>query len=193
VKREINTSEFLGKRALILGDVNMGKTTLCREILAEFCRLGLSSRMAVIDLAPNIPADVLAARGLQGVGGKLLPPGESDVLYLGALLKPPRLSSGTEEEALEIARQNVEKIGGLFEDFGRSGRDILFINDISIYLQAGTAEVLISWIRRARTIVANGYYGESLGSGILSRREKEQMARLKHYFDKVIELALKRK
>jgi hypothetical protein len=190
MEREINTSEFLGKRTFILGDVNTGKTTLSREILVEFCRQGLSSRIAVIDLAPEIPADVLIARGLQGVGGKLLPPEESDVLYLGASLKPPRLSSGTEEEALGIARENVAKIEGLFQDFGRSGRDILFMNDISLYLQAGTTEVLLNWIRMAKTVVANGYYGERLGAGVLSRREKEQTGRLKQYFDEVIELVI---
>jgi hypothetical protein len=190
MKREINTSAFLGKRTLILGDVNTGKTTLSREILVEFCRRGLSSRIAVIDLAPEILADVLTARDLQGVGGKLLPPGESDVLYLEASLKPPRLSSGTEEEALEIARENVAKIEGLFKDFGRSSRDILFINDISLYLQAGTTEVLLDWIRSAKIVVANGYYGERLGSGVLSRREKEQTGRLKQYFDEVIELVV---
>ena len=190
MKREINTSAFLGKRTLILGDVNTGKTTLSREILVEFCRRGLSSRIAVIDLAPEIPADVLAARDLQGVGGKLLPSGENDVLYIGASLKPPRLRSVTEEEAMGIARENVAKIEGLFQDFERGGRDILFMNDISLYLQAGTTEVLLNWFRRAKTVIANGYYGESLGSGVLSRREKEQMGRLKQYFDEVIELVI---
>jgi len=55
---------------------------------------------------------------------------------------------------LEIARENVAKIEGLFQDFGRSSRDILFINDISLYLQAGTTEVLLNWIRSAKTVVA---------------------------------------
>ena len=190
MKREINTSELLGKRTLILGDINTGKTTLTQRILEAMCGQGLGTKIAIIDMAPEIPTDVLVARGLQGVGGKLLPSGENDVLYIGASLKPPRLRSVTEEEAMGIARENVAKIEGLFQDFERGGRDILFMNDISLYLQAGTTEVLLNWFRRAKTVIANGYYGESLGSGVLSRREKEQMGRLKQYFDEVIELVI---
>ncbi|MCU0583358.1 MAG: TniB family NTP-binding protein, partial [Syntrophales bacterium] len=59
---------YLGKKTLIVGDVNTGKTTLSREILDVFCRQGMGERIAVIDLAPEIPDESLRSRGLKGVG-----------------------------------------------------------------------------------------------------------------------------
>lgn len=170
-------SAILGKRILITGDVNTGKTLLTKTILDEMCRRRLASRIAIIDMAPEIPEEIALQRGMKGVGGKLISR-ERDVLYLAAPLRPPRLSSKTEEGALLIAAENREKIGELLKAFEVSGRDILFVNDVSVYLHAGSADDLLQAIRAATTIVANGYYGERLGAGILSVREASQMRRL---------------
>ena len=100
----MNRRDYLGKKTLIVGDVNTGKTTRCREILEDFCRQGLGERIAVIDLAPEIPEEILRDRGLKGVGGRLLPPDGSGVVYLHVPIIAPRLTSATEGEALEKAR-----------------------------------------------------------------------------------------
>ena len=178
----MNGSAYLGKKTLILGDVNSGKTTLCREILEGFCRHGLGERIAVIDLAPDIPEEVLRARGLTGVGGRLEPPSGSGAAYLHVPVIAPRLTSSSEAEALEKARRNRESIEGLFRQFEALGRDILFVNDVSLYLQAGDPERLAHVLGRAATAVVNGYFGEALGPGELSRREREAMERLAGWF-----------
>jgi hypothetical protein len=85
------------------------------------------------------------------------------------------LSSRTEEEALVIAGENKTKIDDLLNRFQQSGRDILFINDLSMYLQAGNAQDLLQWIQKTPTVIANGYYGQKLGTGILSAREAKEM------------------
>ena len=180
-------SVLLGRRVLIFGEVNTGKTTLSKSILDGLCADGLSSRIAVIDMAPEIPERIALERGMKGVGGKLLPFG-SDVLYLAAALKPPRLSAGTEEEALRIAEENKEKIETLLEAYPPSGRDILFINDVSLYLHAGTAERLLAYVAGAATIVANGYYGMRLGAGQITLHEAAEMGKLIEAFPHRISL-----
>ncbi len=167
--------DVLGKQILITGDVNTGKTTLARNIMEGLCSRGLSSRIVIVDMAPEIPKEIALQRGIKGVGGKLMAAGWTDVVYLTAILRPPRLTSKTDEEAVMKARENRGKIDPLFDEFRRTGKDILFINDISMYLQAGNAKDLVQWIGPAATVVANGYYGRKLGADGLSVREAAEM------------------
>jgi hypothetical protein len=170
---------------LILGDVNSGKTTLTRKVLeALLCRRDLEGRIAIVDMAPEIPEKLAKEKGLVGVGGKLMPPEGHDILYLDGHFDPPRLSSKTEEEAMEKARKNRRIIDGLFRTLDLQVRDILLVNDVSIYLQAGTAESLTRWLDRAATVIANGYWGKRLGGGTLTERERTGTAKLMNYFER---------
>ena len=180
---EIHLEDYLSRKTLILGDVNTGKTTLTKKVLEALCRRDLGGRIAIVDMAPEIPEKLATEKGLVGVGGKLTPPEGHDILYLGGHFEPPRLSSKTEEEAMEKARQNLRISEGFFRKLGGQSRDILLVNDVSIYLQAGTAENLIRWLDRAATVIANGYWGERLGRGTLTERERTETAKLKTYFE----------
>jgi len=180
---QILLEECLDRKTLILGDVNTGKTTLTREALEVLCRRDLGARIAIVDMAPEIPEKLAKEKGLSGVGGKLLPTEGQGILYLGGHLAPPRLSSKTEAEAMEKARQNRWIIEGLFGKLDGQSRDILLVNDVSIYLQAGTAEDLIRYLEQAATVVANGYWGKRLGGGILTERERAETQKLKAYFE----------
>lgn len=177
--------EWLGRRTLILGDVNTGKTTRCRQILAALCQQGLGVRIGVIDMAPHIPEALARQRGLVGAGGNLVPPPGSGVLDLRAHLDAPRLSSRTEDEAQAKAGQNARILDALLAQLPHSGRDILFINDVTLYLQAGKAGDLLQRIGAATlsTLVVNGYSGERLGGGALTQREKVQTDQLRQYFE----------
>lgn len=179
-------ADLLGKKLLVMGDINAGKTTLCRQWLARLCAQGQGGRIVVLDLAPDIPPALAQARGLAGAGGYLLPPPDSDVLDLRTHLHAPRLSSATEAEAEEKAAENARAIEALFDQLppSGSGRDVLFINDVTLYLQAGCASTLIGKIGRAdvTTLVVNGYWGQRLGDSALSRREREQTRRLREHF-----------
>ena len=84
---------------------------------------------------------------------------------------------------MEKARQNRRLSEGLFRKIDGQSRDILLVNDVSIYLQAGTAENLTRWLDQAATVVANGYWGERLGGGTLTERERTETAKLKTYFE----------
>ncbi|MCE5264141.1 MAG: ATP-binding protein [Deltaproteobacteria bacterium] len=181
---EIHPDEYLGRRTLILGEVNTGKTTLTRRILAALLARGdFEGRVAIVDMAPEIPEALAEEKGIAGVGGKLMPPQGHDVLYLGGHLAPPRLSSKTEAEAIEKARQNRRIVDTLFRKLDGEPREILLLNDVTIYLQAGTAEDLIRRLEPAATVIANGYWGERLGGGTLTEREKVETAKLKAHFE----------
>ena len=180
----LSFEDAIGRMTLILGDINSGKTTLTRSILTEFCRRGLSERIAVLDLAPDIPAGAAAEKGLPGAGGKLLPPEGCSILYLSGHFAAPRLASKTEEEALGKARRNRRIMGRLFRRLKNCPREILVVNDISMALQAGTTASLIRVLATAGTVVANGYRGERLGGGKLTAREKARMTQLKGWFEK---------
>ena len=188
-------ADLLGKKLLVMGDINAGKTTLCRQWLARLCAQGQGGRIVVLDLAPDIPIALAQARGLAGAGGYLLPPPDSDVLDLRTHLHAPRLSSATEAEAEEKAAENARAIEALFDQLppSGSGRDVLFINDVTLYLQAGFAADLLGNLGKAdfTTLVVNGYWGQRLGDSALSRREREQTRRLREHFanhEKVLDL-----
>ena len=190
---ELQHEDCLGKQLFIMGDVNTGKTTLCRRWLVQLCQQGLGARIALVDMAPHIPMALALERGIVGAGGSLLPPPESGVLDLRTHLDAPRLSSTSEAEAMAKAVRNVHAIEALLEQLAGSGRDILFINDVTLYLQAGFATELLKHITKAgiKTLVVNAYWGERLGGGGLTRREKTETQRLRQSFElegKVVEL-----
>lgn len=176
----------LGKKLLVMGDVNVGKTTLCRQWLARLCAKGLGARIVVLDLAAHIPLAMAQARGLAGAGGYLQPPPDCGALDLRTHLYAPRLSSITETEANEKAAHNARAIDALLAQLppSGSGRDVLFVNDVTLYLQAGQADDLIAQMGRAdfTTLLVNGYWGQRLGDSALSRRERAQAQRLREWF-----------
>ena len=173
----------LGKKILVIGDVNTGKTTLCKRWLTELCQQGLGARIALLDLAPTISRELALQRGIVGAGGELRAPAGSEVLDLRATLEPPRLSSSSEGEALEKAERNAQLIETLSCQL-EPQRDILFINDVTLFLQARSAASLIEavGVDRRTTLVVNGYRGERLGGGALTRHETAEMGELEKAF-----------
>lgn len=184
MKAELPPGDCFGKKLLVTGDVNTGKTTLCRQWLVQLCQQGLGARTTVIDLAPNIPRALALERGVLGAGGCLVPPLDSGVLDLRTHLDAPRLSSTSEAQAMAKAVRNAGAINTLLAQFSCSGRDILFINDVTLYLQAGSTVALLKCISQTgiTTLVVNGYCGERLGGGELTRREKTEMELLRQSF-----------
>ena len=173
----------LGKKILVIGDVNTGKTTLCKRWLSELCQHGLGARIALLDLAPTIPPALALKRGIVGAGGELRASLGSEVLDLRATLEPPRLSSSSEGEALEKAERNAQLIETLSCQL-EPQRDILFINDVTLFLQARSAASLIeaAGFDKRTTLVVNGYRGERLGGGALTRHETAEMSELEKAF-----------
>jgi len=180
-------AEFLGKKVLITGDVGRGKTRLTRELLVEALERGYGSQITVIDMAPK----QVSFNGLS-LGGKILKTAEFKVRYLDAGdVKTPRVSARSPNELLELAEYNRKILEGLLERFIASPTRILFINDVSLYLQMGNFDLLWSALEKAETAIVNGYYGEKLqddlGTG-LSERERKLMKRLAAKVDVHIQL-----
>ena len=178
--------DLVGRRTLIVGDVGAGKTRLTRRLLEEALELGLDG-VTVIDMAPR-------AVDIDGVtvGGVLFNADARGIRYLQTDdIKTPRLSARTSEELLQLADHNRENVERLLEAFDTEPSSILFINDVSIYLQRGSLDRLWETLLKADTVVVNGYVGEKLkadlGTG-LSRDERRRMDELASRVAEVIRI-----
>ena len=180
----------MGKKALIIGDVRTGKTKLTGELLEEAVKLGFSRMITVIDMAPE--TEVVEGGS---IGGRLsvLTRAYKEVRYLAPpRVETPRLKATSAEELLSIVQLNAERIRPLLEEYLAAPSSILFINDISIYLQSGPVDPVLRAAGRAETFIANGYYGEYFsqdhGTGV-SKRERELMDLLASQVDVIIRLS----
>ena len=181
----ISYSEIRGSKLLIMGEVNTGKTMMTKELLDEAIESD-PGEVTVLDMAPKLSI----VKGFS-FGGVLVGPGDYDVRRLMSDdIRTPRLSARTSEELLELADENREKVERLLDEFQAHPSRILFINDVSIYLQSGKLERLWDTIKLAETVVANGYLGkrleEDLGTGV-SARERRRMEELASKMDTVID------
>lgn len=184
-REKVCVSELLGKKTLIIGDVGSGKTILTARILDELVELGLGKEITVIDLGPE----------KLGVGRRLCHYskriGEIRLLE-PKRLRAPRLEGKTVDEVIMFAEHNRKAIEPLFDSFLKNPTPILLINDLSIYLQAGRLEKVLSLMNGSKTFIANSYYGKRLsddkGSGITGR-EIEAVEAIMRRVDKVIHLA----
>jgi hypothetical protein len=172
-----------------MGNVRTGKTKLTVELLEEAVGLGISKDITVIDMAPRTKM----VRGLS-IGGRLseLTVALRDVRYLTPPeVVTPRLEAASAKELLSMVRLNAERIRPLIEDYVERPTPVLFINDVSIYLQSGSAEPVLAVAALAGTFIANGYYGEFFskdhGTGV-SRRERTLMELLASQMDVVVRL-----
>jgi hypothetical protein len=181
--------DLIGRKTLINGDVRAGKTKLTAELLEEAVEQGHSEEITVIDMAPE--AEVYEGRS---IGGRLpeLTDACSRVRYLSPLkVETPRLRAKTPGELLHMARLNEERIKALLDEYLERPSPILFVNDVSIFLQSGSIDPVLLAANRAGTFVANGYYGEQLsadlGTGV-SERERALMDALASEMDLIISL-----
>jgi len=180
--------DFLGKKVLIMGDVRAGKTKLLIRLLEEAIELNLTKDITVIDLAPKI----VEVEGKK-IGGKLSDfiDVTSKIRYLTTKVVPPRITAKSGEELLNLVNLNKIRIERLLEEFLENPTSILFVNDISIYLQSGEIESITSTIKATETFIANGYYGKTLeydfSTGV-SERERRLMEELTKKMDITIKL-----
>jgi hypothetical protein len=167
----------------------VGKTKLTAELLEEAVEQSHSGEITVIDMAPE--AEVFEGRG---IGGRLpeLTDACKHVRYLSPpKVETPRLRAKTPGELLHMARLNEGRIKTLLDEYLEEPSPILFINDVSIYLQSGSIDPVLLAANRAGTFIANGYYGERLSVDLdtgVSERERALMDALASDMDLVISL-----
>jgi hypothetical protein len=181
--------DVVGKKVLITGDVGVGKTKLTIALLEEAIAFGLSAKITIIDMAPT----TVYIEGRK-IGGKLVE--FSEKLRTTRYLTPqrvetPRLSARSTRELLHLVKLNEKRIRPLLKEFVETPTSILFVNDISIYLQSGSDEPILSVMRSSETFVANGYFGSTLHSDFetdVSSTERRLMKKLANTVDFAINL-----
>ena len=171
-------NEIKGRRLLITGDLNTGKTMMTKALLEEAIEED-PGEVTVIDMAPSS----VTVRGLS-VGGTLAEPGEYDVRYIRSEeIRTPRLSAKTGEELLDLADHNRNEIEGLLDEF--------CANPSRIARARENLGRLWDAFQRAEAVVANGYLGERLGEDLgtgVSARERRLMEELASKMEVVIRL-----
>jgi hypothetical protein len=178
----MSLEDILNRFVLIVGEVNRGKTTLTRRLLNLYCQQH-GGPVTVVDIAPSMP---MRSKTGSGIGGRLSLSPSPGIRYFYDSIHAPRLESKDEREALELAEQNCRMIESLFEKAFQETVKALFVNDCSLYLHAGDPKKMLQWVRASETAVLNGYYGESLGPGPVTDREKAGMEYLMKHCDCVV-------
>jgi len=188
--KDLHFSELLGRKLLVVGDVGSGKTALTARLLKEaIVSVGLNN-VTAIDMAPE-------RREFKGItiGGRLIDSlnGMKDmrILVPAERLYAPRVEGHTADEVANFSEQNAESIEKLLEQYSVKPTLVLFINDVSMYLQAGRIKTLMKTLALAETLVVNCYEGVALqedrNSGV-SQRERVGLATLKGAMDCVLTL-----
>ncbi|MBL7211499.1 MAG: hypothetical protein ISS61_03850 [Desulfobacteraceae bacterium] len=172
------TREFINKKTIIVGEINTGKTACLNRILEKLLAQG-ETDVSIIDMAPETIGDI---------GGKMSLGKLTFIRYLTAKIVAPRLTGGSQEEVEALAKKNALSIDHILQQYLASPSKILFINDVSIYLQAGDLDSLLSLLKSTSTVVMNGYFGYGLGGGKLGERERRKMKALQEKCDRVINL-----
>lgn len=170
--------ELIGSWTLIVGEVNTGKTSLLARLMTGFAAQG-ENNLALIDMAPEV---------IRGVGGKLTPPTGVSLRVCASAIVAPRLTGKTPEEILELARGNAARLEEAFQGYLAAPAQVLFINDVSLYLQAGDPAKLYQVLEATPTVVINGYMGASLGGGEMGDRERRLMEGLAAHCARVYRL-----
>ena len=169
--QRLRFKDLFGKRVVITGEVGVGKTKLLASLIDEAASEP-NLRVVVLDLAPEVQigSEIIGA-SVKTYSRKL-----HHVIYLRpATVFAPRLQGRNREEVLDLAAKNASSIESLLITLASNPPDTLFIDDLTIYLQAGKIEPFIKLISTIRTFIATAYKGKKLlddkGSGV-SKVEK---------------------
>ena len=182
-------ADLLHCKTLITGEINTGKTTLTGQLAEGICAQNAARDILVLDMAPTIPDILQTHPGSVKISGFVTFQGmEHAEIYRGGLV-PPRLMGNSPAHTTRLAEDNKNIIDSWLAHIGSlQSFDLLIINDLSIYLQAGEARDLAPILCRARTVIANGYTGRALGKGKLSEHEQAGMAILRTLCDRTVRL-----
>jgi hypothetical protein len=180
---------LIGKKILIEGDIGTGKTTYTLELIAQAFASASVKRIVVIDMAPS-----RRLSGKKYVGGTLqLPQNYMQKVryYAPNHIFAPRLQGKNKEAILEYAKKNAQKIEKLLQANLNEKKEILFINDMSMFFHAGDIKLLISVVNNSDTFIANVYKGDYFtddkGSGI-TLKERNLLEQIEKQMDFIISL-----
>lgn len=187
---DLHFSDVRGRKLLILGEAGSGKTALTARIISEAVATHGATGITIIDMAPerrDFKNISIGGRVTEFLDEKT----KVRVLMPRQELRAPRTDGRTATEVINFARTNAKLIEELLEEYLTNPTPILFINDVSMYLQAGDSDKLLRTVKAAETFIANAYHGTTFlddhHSGI-SKRERLGLNALRGAMDIVVEL-----
>jgi len=101
------------------------------------------------------------------------PPPDEPVRYLTDAISAPRLMGKDAGHTLALAEQNARTIENLFARLQQEKREVLFVNDATLYLQAGHLNRFVEMLDTASTQVILIASVEPIADSELTRREKQ--------------------
>lgn len=197
-----------GRRTLFIGEVNTGKSSLLRNLIAECVayapaqeatkpsqdlhggkRDEVTRKVAVIDLGPDfvLPSGKKLGAKLE-LSGRLA---DKTHYYRPDNLHAPRAMARSREEVISLAESNRSSIDKSLDSVLNKNYLTVFVNDITLYFQCGRADRMVQLAKKSQTFIANAYKGRSLlddkGSGI-SQHEAVELERFSSKMNSVISL-----
>ena len=180
--RNSDLSVLIGKKTLIYGETNTGKT----HYTAKFVQFLLQfekyepKEISILDFAPKLTYfDNLK------IGGRIHDYYENSkkcnyINFEGEII-PPRLKAQSKNELFNNICHNFKRVFEILEKYNNKPTKVLIINDISIYLHLGHNKYLFNTIDKSDTFFGNTYYGSSIVSNfskLLSIKEKSRVETL---------------
>ena len=177
------------KMTIILGDFSTGKTTTTALLIIDALKSNSPNNITIIELAPR-----KTIYKEKTIGGRI-----SDIIKLPPrirLLHPkkihsPRYSAKDKDELLNLVEENKISIDIILNHYMDNPTPILFINDLSIYLQSGKWETIFNVMQKAKVSLANAYYGRSLENDLktgISKIERKTLEIMSSKADMIIHL-----
>lgn len=188
--QSLHFKDLYGKRVIITGEVGSGKTRLLAKLIDEAASESMLD-VVVVDLAPEFHR----GSNVVGVSVRAYCKSLSKVRYL----KPrrifaPRLEGRSVVEVLDLASRNASAIEPLLLSLISSPPEVLFIDDLTIYLQAGRIDLISQLILNVSTFIATAYLGEALlddkGSGLSYKERSTLKSLLNDPMLNILEVAL---
>jgi len=166
-------------KILIIGEIGVGKTKLTVKFVKTLITLGLDKMITIIDLAPNY----------KGVGLPMDIPSDNIRCLRPITIYAPRLMGTTCEEIWKYAKHNAMASEHLIREYIKHPTPILVMNDLTIYLHAGSLSLLYEAIKSSKLFIGNAYYGLRLKDKCgLWERERTAVEKLIERMDIVCHL-----
>jgi len=171
----MNIRNLRRKKTLVAGGIKSGKTHFVCVFVEKILQDDRES-VLVLDFAPNL---------YRGVGGKMVLSEHPRLHYLTTRIDAPRLLGKDDREMRKLAEGNRSRIEEILDTCEETSADVLIINDVTLYLQAGNHERLAALMATFPTVLINAYYGQDFAESPLSLRERGEVESFMADFDQV--------
>jgi len=177
----MNVDLFMGRYSLIVSESPKTRIKYVSELVRELIRRGYDDRIYIIDLAPqNRDIGIRLSRYLQGFK-------KAVYRYSREIRLPSLDKSYPVDMVFERNRRVAEEF---FNDFQLSGRDVLVVNDLYIYLLSAEPNEFLEHVKPAKTLIASSLLSSDplFLSSLLEPYHGRRVDELMRYMDNVIKV-----